>query len=169
MKKCRNVGLLGFITAITMVTAAACGSKEEVMVLDDWAETESDSFSETAVDADTAGIVSVDDWADSSEAITYVKAFNNVYAENGITMELAAENDTLSMILIYSEEALKADISELTDEQMEEVYAMMQQQYDEIEEQLISDSKVLKQEVGASTIHIVYKASDGTELFSKDL
>lgn len=163
MKKCANVGLLGLFTVITIAVSTACSSKEEIIVLDDWGETE------TSADTDTAGYVNVDEWVHSSEAVTYVKAFNNVYAENGITMELAAENDTLSMIVIYSEEALKADISELTDEQMEEVHAMMQQQYDEMEEQIVSDSEVLKQEVGASTIHIVYKADDGTELFSKDL
>lgn len=163
MKKCVNVGFLGLIAIITMTVSTACSSKEEVMVLDDWGETE------TSINIETADDVNVDEWVHSSEAVTYVKAFNNAYAGSGITMELAAENDTLSMIVIYSEEALKADMSELTSEQLEEVHATMQQQYDAMEEQIVSDSEVLKREVGASTIHIVYKAYDGTELFSKDL
>lgn len=169
MKKIVKVGLLDLIVVMIMITIMACGSKEDVLVLDDQISVESESFSESDLNTSTMDSVNVDEWVDSTEAVTYVKAFNNVYSESGITMELAAENDTLSMILIYSEKALGVDISELTDEQMEEVHATMQQQYSEMEEQLIADSEVLKQAVGASAIRIVYRTSEGTELFSKDL
>lgn len=73
------------------------------------------------------------------------------------------------MILVYSEEALGSDTTELTEEQKEEVHESMQQQYNEFKEQLISSGNVLKEEIDASKIHIVYKASDGSELFSQDI
>lgn len=113
--------------------------------------------------------MTVDEWVNSEEAVTFVKTFNTVYAQQGITMELAAENGTLTMILVYSEEALGSDNAGLTDEQKEEVQESMQQQYDEIKEQVISSGNILKEEIDASRIHVIYKASDGTELFSQDL
>lgn len=181
MKKIVSVGLS--VVAVTMMTfmMAACSSKDQGAKTVDFSEignftSETSSPDDadvmplsdagTAVSADG---ITVDEWVNSEEAVTFVKAFNTVYAQQGITMELAAENGTLIMILVYSEEALGSDNTGLTDEQKEEVQESMQQQYNEFKEQLISSGNVLKEEVEASRIHIVYKAGDGTELFTQDL
>ncbi len=175
MKKIVHAGLS--VLAATMMTfmLAACGSKDkEAITIDlsevgDFAE-DAQALSETGTSsANEPENMSVDEWVDSEEAVTFVKAFNSVYAAQGITMEVAAENGVLTMILIYSEEALGADTSGLTDEQQEEVHASMIEQYDQFKEQLISSGNVLKEEVDASVIHIVYKTSSGIELFSQDL
>lgn len=183
MKRVVNAGLS--VVAVTMMTfmMAACSSKDKETKTVDLSEIE--NFAAETSSGDDAAVMplsgagsdavaaadsmTVDEWVNSEEAVTFVKAYNTVYAQQGITMELAAENGTLTMILVYSEEALGTDNAELTDEQKEEVQASMQQQYNEIKEQLISSGNVLKEEVDASKIHVVYKASDGTELFSQDL
>ena len=173
MKRIVNVGLS--VMAVTMMTflLTACGSKEKETIVVDLSEYgKSSEDAQSADDADTAGStdgMTVDEWVNSEEAVTFVKAFNSVYDEQGITMEVAAENGTLTMILIYSEEALGTDTAELTEEQWEEVHTSMQQQYNEFKEQLISSGNVLKEEVDASVIHIVYRTSSGTELFSQDI
>ncbi len=182
MKKMVHVSL--FMTAVTMMMfmMAACGSKDKETLTVDLSElgttfAEDAEFTDAtnagAADAseptDSAESMTVDEWVHSEEAVTFVKAFNNVYGEQGITMELAAENGTLTMILIYSEEALGAENAELTDEQKEEVHASMMQQYDKFKDQLVSSGNVLKEEVDASVIHVVYKTSSGTELFSQDI
>ncbi len=46
-----------------------------------------------------------------------------------------------------------------------EVHESMQQQYNEFKEQLISSGNVLKEEIDASKIHIVYKASSRSSSF----
>ena len=173
MKKIVNVGLS--VMAATMMTfmMTACGSKEKETVVVDLSEySRSMEAAPPADDTDTAVAadgMTVEEWVNSEEAVTFVKAFNSVYNEQGITMEVAAENGILTMILIYSEEALGADTAELTDEQKEEVRTSMQQQYNEFKDQLVSSGNVLKEEVDASVIHIVYKTSNGTELFSQDI
>lgn len=43
--------------------------------------------------------------------------------------------------------------------------SMQQQQYNEFKEQLISSGNVLKEEIDASKIHIVYKASSRSSSF----
>lgn len=175
MKRIVNAGLSAVAAAMMALMMTACASKEKEAITIDLSEignfAEQASFSGEANEgiAVLADNMTVDEWADSEEAVTFVRTFNNVYAEQGITMELEAENGTLSMILVYSEKALGADTAELTDEQREEVHESMQLQYDKFKEQLISSANVLKEEVDASGIHIVYKASDGTELFSQDL
>lgn len=173
MKRIVNVGLS--VMAVTMMTfmMTTCGSKEKETIVVDLSEySKSSENLQSADDAETTGVtdgMTVDEWVHSEEAVTFVKAFNSVYAEQGITMEVAAENGILTMILIYSEEALGADNAELTEEQWEEVHTSMQQQYNEFKEQLAASGNVLKEEVDASVIHIVYKTSSGTELFSQDI
>lgn len=173
MKRIVKVGLSVVIVAMMTFMMAACSSKDKDTKTIDLSEIGNSAdetnvipLSDAAVQADG---MTVDEWADSEEAVTFVKAFNTVYAQQGITMELAAESGTLTMILTYSEEALGSEDAKLTDEQKEELQASMQQQYNEFKEQLISSGNVLKEEIDASRIHIVYKASDGTELFSQDL
>lgn len=181
MKRIVNVGLSVVTVAMMTFMMAACSSKDKEIKTVDLSKIE-DFTAETSL-SDDAGIMllsdaatvesadgmTVEEWVDSEEAATFVKTFNTVYAQQGITMELAAESGTLTIILTYSGEALGSEDVELTDEQKEEVHASMQQQYDEIKEQLISSGNVLKGEIDASKIHFVYKASDGTELFSQDL
>lgn len=176
MKRVVNVSLS--VVIVTMITfmMTACGSKDKEPIMVDLSEL--GNFAEDGQSVDAAGdsdptgsseSMTVDEWVHSEEAVTFVKAFNNVYGEQGITMELAAENGTLTMILIYSEEALGAENAELTDEQKEEVHTSMMQQYDKFKDQLVSSGNVLKEEVDASVIHVVYKTSSGTELFSQDI
>lgn len=173
MKRIVNVGLS--VMAVTMMTfmMTACGSKEKETIVVDLSEySKSSENSQSADDAETTDVtdsMTVDEWVHSEEAVTFVKAFNSVYAEQGITMEVAAENGILTMILIYSEEALGANTAELTDAQQEELRTSMQQQYNEFKDQLAASGNVLKEEVDASVIHIVYKTSSGTELFSQDI
>lgn len=181
MKRIVNVGLS--VVAVTMTTfmMAACSSKDQAAKTVDLSEI-GDFAAETApsddanimllsdaATAESADGMTVDEWVRSEEAVNFVKTFNTVYAPQGITMELAAEDGILSMILIYSEEALGSEDAELTDEQKEEVHDSMQQQYNEFKEQIISSGNVLKEEIDISKIHVVYKASDGTELFSQDI
>ncbi len=181
MKRIINVGLSVMAATMMILMMAACASKEKETITIDLSEignfAEDASLSDganegTSGDASALALtdnLTVDEWVDSEEAVTFVKTFNTVYAQQGITMELEAENGTLSMILVYSEEALGSDTTELTEEQKEEVHESMQQQYNEFKEQLISSGNVLKEEIDASKIHIVYKASDGSELFSQDI
>ncbi|MDE7416626.1 MAG: DUF4854 domain-containing protein [Lachnospiraceae bacterium] len=181
MKRIVNVGLS--VMAVTMMTfmMSACGSKEKETITVDLSvfgknaeDTQSLGGTDAAPsnDMDPSGStdgMTVDEWVNSEEAVTFVKAFNSVYAEQGITMEVAAENGTLTMMLIYSEEALGADTAGLTEEQWEEVHTSMLQQYNKFKDQLVSSGNVLKEEVDASVIHIVYKTSNGMELFSQDI
>ncbi|MDE5700141.1 MAG: DUF4854 domain-containing protein, partial [Lachnospiraceae bacterium] len=106
----------------------------------------------------------------SEEAATYTNLFNTMF-NGAMTAEFEADGNTLSMIFVLSEETLGTDGSDLTDEQKEAAQAEMQQQYDSSKSQFEPMRDELRETIGASdlVVRIVYKTSNGTELFSQDL
>ena len=82
-----------------------------------------------------------------------------------------AEGNTLSMVFILSTETLGTDGSDLTDEQKVAMETQMQQQYDGLKDQFEPMRDELKKTIGASdlVVQIIYRTSNGTELFSQEL
>lgn len=73
---------------------------------------------------------------------------------------------------MYSlQEALGTDGSDLTDEQKSVVEAQMQQQFDGLKDQFQPMRDELKETIGTSdlVVQIVYRTSNGTELFRHEL
>ena len=102
---------------------------------------------------------------------TYVSALNTSLASIGATIEFEADGDTLCMIFNYTEEALGTDGSDLTDDVKETIVSEFEKQFATIGSQLDPMCDVFKDEIGNPdlVVRIVYKSSNGTELFSKDI
>lgn len=184
-KKIVNVLLSVAVVTTMMFTATACGSKDagttapaENSVTDTKPSSEAaeEPSSEAAKDTadtkadDASGNMTADEWVNSDEAATYVNLFNTMF-NGAMTTEFEADGNTLSMIFILSEDTLGTDGSDLTDEQKTAAQEQMQQQYDSSKEQFEPMRDELKKTIGASdlVVRIVYKTSNGTELFSQDL
>lgn len=181
-KKIVNVLLSAAVVTTMMFTATACGSKDAgtTAPADAGVEnsvTDTTPSSEAAVndDADTkaddaSGTMTAEEWVNSDEAATYVNLFNTMF-NGAMTTEFEADGNTLSMVFILSEDTLGTDGSDLTDEQKTAAQEQMQQQYDSSKEQFEPMRDELKKSIGASdlVVRIVYKTSNGTELFSQDL
>lgn len=179
MKK-RIVNVLLSVAVVTtmMFTVTACGSKDdgkgaepatvENTVSD--AEPASEAKDEPAENADAAGGMSVSDWVNSDEASTYTSVFNTMF-DGAMTATFEADGNTLSMVFTLSEETLGTDGSDLTDEQKEAAQTMMQEQYNASKGEFEPMRDELKKSIGVSdlVVRIVYKTSNGTELFSQDL
>ncbi len=123
-----------------------------------------------ATNKDAESGAAAEDWVSSEEASTYVELFNTMF-NGAMTTEFEAEGNTLSMVFVLSEEALGTDGSDLTDEQKDEMETQMQQQYDGLKAQFEPMRDELRESIGASdlVVRIVYRTSNGTELFSQDL
>ena len=82
-----------------------------------------------------------------------------------------ADGAVLCMVFHYSEDVIGTDGSNLTEEQKEAEQERLQQKYDSIKMQLEPMRDVLRDAVGDSelVVRIVYKTSNGTELFRQDL
>lgn len=181
MKK-RIVNVLLSVAVVTtmMFTVTACGSKDdkapaETTAVDNRtadAEPASEAKEEPSSEvADTnSGSMSASDWVNSDEASTYTSVFNTMF-DGAMTAAFEADGNTLSMVFTLSEETLGTDGSDLTDEQKEAAQAMMQEQYDASKGDFEPMRDELKKSIGASdlVVRIVYKTSNGTELFSQDL
>lgn len=182
-KKIVNVLLSVAVVTTMMFTATACGSKDEgktdsapvenaVSDTTPSSEAKEEPSSAAATDdkADASGSMTAADWVNSEEAATYTDLFNTMF-NGAMTAEFEADGNTLSMIFILSEETLGTDGSDLTDEQKEAAKAEMQQQYDSSKSQFEPMRDELRNTIGASdlVVRIVYKTSNGTELFSQDL
>ncbi len=114
--------------------------------------------------------MTAEDWVNSEEASTYVNLFNTMF-NGAMTTEFEAEGNTLSMVFILSTETLGTDGSDLTDEQKVAMETQMQQQYDGLKDQFEPMRDELKKTIGASdlVVQIIYRTSNGTELFSQEL
>jgi hypothetical protein len=195
MKK-RIVNVLLSVAVVTtmMFTVTACGSKDdgkgaepatvENTVSDAEPASEakdepaseakdepaSEAKDEPAENADAAGGMSVSDWVNSDEASTYTSVFNTMF-DGAMTATFEADGNTLSMVFTLSEETLGTDGSDLTDEQKEAAQTMMQEQYNASKGEFEPMRDELKKSIGVSdlVVRIVYKTSNGTELFSQDL
>ena len=152
MKK-RIVNVLLSVAVVTtmMFTVTACGSK------DDGKGAEPATVENTVSDAEPASEAKDEP---ASEA-------KDEPAENAD----AADGNTLSMVFTLSEETLGTDGSDLTDEQKEAAQTMMQEQYNASKGEFEPMRDELKKSIGVSdlVVRIVYKTSNGTELFSQDL
>lgn len=178
-KKIVNVLLSVAVVTTMMFTVTACGSKDdkapaETTAVDNRtadAEPASEAKEDTAAaDADSSSGMSVSDWVNSDEASTYTNVFNTMF-DGAMTTTFEADGNTLSMVFTLSEETLGTDGSDLTDEQKEATKALMQEQYDASKGDFEPMRDELKKTIGASdlVVRIVYKTSNGTELFSQDL
>ena len=125
---------------------------------------------EDTAKADAEGGMTAEDWVNSEEASTYVNLFNTMF-NVAMTTEFEAEGNTLSMVFILSTETLGTDGSDLTDEQKVAMETQMQQQYDGLKDQFEPMRDELKKTIGASdlVVQIIYRTSNGTELFSQEL
>ncbi|MCI8316829.1 MAG: DUF4854 domain-containing protein [Lachnospiraceae bacterium] len=135
----------------------------------DTEDTEKADTEDTAK-ADAEGGMTAEDWVNSEEASTYVNLFNTMF-NGAMTTEFEAEGNTLSMVFILSTETLGTDGSDLTDEQKVAMETQMQQQYDGLKDQFEPMRDELKKTIGASdlVVQIIYRTSNGTELFSQEL
>ncbi len=129
---------------------------------------------EDTAQTDAEGGMAVEDWVSSEEAAQYVEVLNTTIGamSNGMmTTEFEGEGNTLSMVFVLSAEALGTDGSDLTDEQKSVVEAQMQQQFDGLKDQFQPMRDELKETIGTSdlVVQIVYRTSNGTELFRHEL
>ena len=182
-KKIVNVILSVAVVTSMMFTVTACGSKDNdkapaesaavTNTVEDAANADTEDTAnadtedaanadtedaanadtEDAANADTEGGMAVEDWVSSEEAAQYVEVLNTTIGamSNGMmTTEFEGEGNTLSMVFVLSAEALGTDGSDLTDEPMRDE---------------------LKETIGTSdlVVQIVYRTSNGTELFRHEL
>lgn len=168
---------------VVMFTMTACSAKDreaapgEQPVENNTAANEefsSEAREEPSSEADAgdaADIMTVGQWVGTDEAATYIQALNTSLDSTGATIEFAADGDILCMIFHYSEEAIGTDGSDLTDEQKETEQARLQQKYDSIKEQLEPLRDVFREAVGNPdlVVRIIYRTSNGTELFRQEL
>ncbi len=183
-KKIVNVILSVAVVTSMMFAVTACGSKDndkapaesaavtntvEDAAKADTEDTEKADTEDTAK-ADAEGGMTAEDWVNSEEASTYVNLFNTMF-NGAMTTEFEAEGNTLSMVFILSTETLGTDGSDLTDEQKVAMETQMQQQYDGLKDQFEPMRDELKKTIGASdlVVQIIYRTSNGTELFSQEL
>lgn len=183
-KKIVNVILSVAVVTSMMFTVTACGSKDNnkapaesaavTNTVEDAAKADTEDTApadtEDTAKADAESGMTAEDWVSSEEASTYVNLFNTMF-NGAMTTEFEAEGNTLSMIFVLSTETLGTDGSDLTDEQKEAMETQMQQQYDGLKDQFEPMRDELKKSIGASdlVVQIIYRTSNGTELFSQEL
>lgn len=175
-KKIVNVILSVAVVTSMMFAVTACGSKDndkapaESAAVTNTVEDAAKADTEDTAKADAEGGMTAEDWVNSEEASTYVNLFNTMF-NGAMTTEFEAEGNTLSMVFILSTETLGTDGSDLTDEQKVAMETQMQQQYDGLKDQFEPMRDELKKTIGASdlVVQIIYRTSNGTELFSQEL
>lgn len=120
--------------------------------------------------ANAEGGMTVEDWVSSEEAATYVSVLNTAF-NGAMTIEFEAEGNTLSMVFVLPTETLGTDGSDLTDEQKSAMETQMQERFDGIKDQCQELRDELKGTIGISdlVVQIVFRTSNGTELFSQEL
>lgn len=179
-KKIVNVILSVAVVTSMMFTVTACGSKDndkapaESAAVTNTVEDAANADTEDTAQTDAEGGMAVEDWVSSEEAAQYVEVLNTTIGamSNGMmTTEFEGEGNTLSMVFVLSAEALGTDGSDLTDEQKSAVEAQMQQQFDGLKDQFQPMRDELKETIGTSdlVVQIVYRTSNGTELFHHEL
>ncbi|MDE6619481.1 MAG: DUF4854 domain-containing protein [Lachnospiraceae bacterium] len=161
--------------AVMVVTMTACGSKNNEAVQAEQPMTiqtvTNEELSSEAASDDASDSMTVDEWVTSDEAATYIQALNTSLDSTGAVISFEVDGDTLCMVFHYSEEVLGTDGSDLTEEQMEAEQTRLQEKYDSAKEQLEPMCDVFREAVGNAelVVRIVYKTSNGTELFRQDL
>lgn len=197
-KKIVNVILSVAVVTSMMFTVTACGSKDNdkapaesaavTNTVEDAANTDTEGTAQTdtanadtedtaqtdTANANAEGGMTVEEWVSSEEAAQYVEVLNTTIGamSNGMmTTEFEGEGNTLSMVFVLSAEALGTDGSDLTDEQKSEMETQMQQQFDGLKDQFQPMRDELKETIGISdlVVQIVYRTSNGTELFRHEL
>ncbi len=189
-KKFVNVVLSAAVVTSMMFGMTACGSKdttpapaEDAAVTNTVAaDTEPAADESTVADAETtadestvaddasAGNGSIEDWINSDKASTYVTLFDTMFGGQ-MTTAFEADGDTLVLAVILSDDVVGLDGDSLSDDDLAEMQAAMQQQYDSSADQFEPIRDELRNEVGndSMTVRMSYRLSDGTELFSQDL
>ena len=196
-KKIVNVLLSVAVVTTMMFTATACGAKdkdttpvEPAAVTNDEPSSEANADDVDNTDADDENNadaanddadaaddadgndgdnVSVAEWIQSEEAVSFVNEINSQYADQGASIELEADGDTLVMKFIYSEAIIGTDGSDLTDEQIEAIQTTMEQQFESIGGLFKPMGDAMKEEIGISSIRISFNASNGATLYTMDL
>ena len=189
-KKFVNVVLSAAVVTSMMFGMTACGSKdttpapaEDAAVTNTVAaDTEPAADESTVADAETtadestvaddasAGNGSIEDWINSDKASTYVTLFDTMFGGQ-MTTAFEADGDTLVLAVILSDDVVGLDGDSLSDDDLAEMQAAMQQQYDSSADQFEPIRDELRNEVGndSMTVRMSYRLSDGTELFAQDL
>ena len=134
------------------------------------ADTETTADESTVADNASAGNGSIEDWINSEKASTYVTLFDTMFGGQ-MTTAFEADGDTLVLAVILSDDVVGLDGDSLSDDDLAEMQAAMQQQYDSSADQFEPIRDELRNEVGndSMTVRMSYRLSDGTELFSQDL
>lgn len=180
--KWKTIDLLLSVTVL-LVTVTACGSEKNASALaeqpmtvytivnEEFSSETDEVSSSAAVPDDSSDGITVGEWVSSEEAATYIQALNTSLDSTGATIGFEADGDALCMVFHYSEDAIGTDGSNLTEEQKETERERLQQKYDSIKEQLEPMRDMLREAVGNSelVVRIIYKTSNGTELFRQDL
>ena len=189
-KKFVNVVLSAAVVTSMMFGMTACSSKdttpapaEDAAVTNTVAaDTEPAADESTVADAETtadestvadnasAGNGSIEDWINSEKASTYVTLFDTMFGGQ-MTTAFEADGDTLVLAVILSDDVVGLDGDSLSDDDLAEMQAAMQQQYDSSADQFEPIRDELRNEVGndSMTVRMSYRLSDGTELFAQDL
>ncbi len=134
------------------------------------ADAETTADESTVADDASAGNGSIEDWINSDKASTYVTLFDTMFGGQ-MTTAFEADGDTLVLAVILSDDVVGLDGDSLSDDDLAEMQAAMQQQYDSSADQFEPIRDELRNEVGndSMTVRMSYRLSDGTELFSQDL
>lgn len=188
-KKIVNVLLSAVVVTSMMLSVTACGSKEaDTPAPVDAAATtqsvapENDAAPESTVaessvaettaadDAEASGNMTAEEWVNSDTAASYVEVLNAMFGGQ-MTTAFEADSDALSLVVIISEEMADLKGSDMTDDQKDALQQAMQQQYDSQADQFTPIRDELRDEIGddSLTVRIVYRLSDGTEIFSQDI
>ena len=189
-KKIVNVLLSVAVVTSMMFTVTACGSKDsgtsapaadsavtennadtQSVAAENNADTESVAAESTvADDTEASGNMTAEEWANSDTAASYVELLDAMFGGQ-MTTAFEADGDTLALVIVLSEDMIDLGGAELTDEQKEAMQTAMQQQYDSTADQFVPIRDELREEIGDDTLNvrIVYRLSDGTEVFSQDI
>ena len=149
---------------------------DESTVADESTDADAEDAADESTDADAedadAGEASgsVEEWVNSEEAATYVTLFDTMFGGQ-MTTAFEVDGDALVLAVILSDDIVGLDGGSLSQDEMAEMQAAMQQQYDSTADQFEPIRDELRNEVGddSLSVQISYRLSDGTELFNQEL
>ncbi len=149
---------------------------DESTVADESTDADAEDAADESTDADAedadAGEASgsVEEWINSEEAATYVTLFDTMFGGQ-MTTAFEVDGDALVLAVILSDDIVGLDGGSLSQDEMAEMQAAMQQQYDSTADQFEPIRDELRNEVGddSLSVQISYRLSDGTELFNQEL
>ena len=164
----------------TMADAAdestVADAADESTVADESTDADAEDAADESTDADAedadAGEASgsVEEWVNSEKAATYVTLFDTMFGGQ-MTTAFEVDGDALVLAVILSDDIVGLDGGSLSQDEMAEMQAAMQQQYDSTADQFEPIRDELRNEVGddSLSVQISYRLSDGTELFNQEL